>query len=110
MIHDAIICLLVLTGSILMLFAAIGLCRLRDALCRAHALAKATTFGICLMLLGMWVALDNEIHGLKLLLVIVFLLLTIPLASHLVCLLSYRQGKIEKNRIKESRPSSPPGT
>lgn len=87
---DFAVSLMLLTGSILMLFASIGLVRFRNALCRAHALAKATTFGICLMLAGFWTALGNEIFGLKILLVICFLLLTIPLASHLVCLLSYR--------------------
>lgn len=89
--RDTLVCLTLFTGSILMLFASIGLVRFRDALCRAHALAKATTFGICLMLAGFWIAFDDAVSGLKIMLVICFLLLTIPLASHLVCLLSHRQ-------------------
>jgi multicomponent Na+:H+ antiporter subunit G len=70
-------------------------------LCRAHALAKATTFGICLMLAALWISLGNEIAGLKLLLVITFLFLTIPLAGHLVALLAYRQRK------GQERPPTP---
>jgi multicomponent Na+:H+ antiporter subunit G len=86
---------MLLGGSALMFLAALGLLRFRDALCRAHALAKATTFGICLMLVALWIALEDEIAGLKLLLVIAFLFLTIPVASHLIALLAYRQQEPE---------------
>lgn len=100
MTRDIFICIMLITGSTLMLFASLGLLRFCDALCRAHALAKATSFGICLMLVGLWIAQGNEIAGLKLLLVICFLLLTIPLASHLVCLLSYRQQQVQEEEEK----------
>lgn len=95
MIRDIIVSLALLTGTILMLFASLGLLRFGDALCRAHALAKATSFGACLMLVGLWIALADDISGLKLALVIAFLVLTVPLASHLVCLLSYRKNNVE---------------
>ena len=105
--REILVCLTLLTGSILMLFASIGLVRFGDVLCRAHALAKATTFGICLMLVGLWIALDDAVAGLKILLVISFLLLTIPLASHLVCLLSHRQlERDKKQRTKEEKTIS----
>jgi multicomponent Na+:H+ antiporter subunit G len=100
MILEIFICAMLLSGSLLMLIAAVGLVRFPDVLCRAHALAKATTFGICLMLVALWISLDNEIAGLKVLLVITFLFLTIPLAGHLVALLAYRQ---QKERDRTSR-------
>ncbi len=93
MIRDAIVAVMLLSGSTLMLFASLGLVRFRDALCRAHALAKATTFGVCLMILALWVDLGDEVSGLKLTLVLAFSLLTIPLAGHLIALLMYREGK-----------------
>ncbi len=90
-------------GSLLMLFAAIGVARFRNALARAHALTKAATFGVCLMLVGLWLALGDEISGLKLLLVIAFILLTIPLASHLVCLYFHRQKQASRERGNDKK-------
>lgn len=92
MIRDIVVGALLLAGSTLMLFAAIGLVRFHDVLCRAHALGKATTFGVSLLIVALWLHLANEVSGLKLGLVLAFSLLTIPLASHLVALLLYRHG------------------
>jgi multicomponent Na+:H+ antiporter subunit G len=89
--REVLVGAMLLGGSTLMLFAALGLLRFRDALCRAHALAKATTFGVCMMILALWIHLGDEVSGLKLTLVLAFSLLTIPLASHLIALLLYRE-------------------
>jgi multicomponent Na+:H+ antiporter subunit G len=83
---------LVLTGSLLILVAAIGLVRLPDVLCRSHAVAKAMTLGIFLMLFGLWIHLDGEEAALKIVLAICFQVVTIPLASHLVGLLALKKG------------------
>jgi multicomponent Na+:H+ antiporter subunit G len=91
MIQDVIVCLFLLLGSALMLVASIGLVRLPDPLSRAHALTKATTWGISLLLIALWLALDDETAALKILLVIIFCLLTTPLSGHLVASLHYRQ-------------------
>lgn len=102
MIHDIIVCALLLSGSLLILISGIGLLRFPDALCRAHALAKASTCGICLMLGGLLVALEDEISALKILLIIVFTLLTIPLAGHLTALAAYRhENGILRSRRKD---------
>jgi multicomponent Na+:H+ antiporter subunit G len=83
--------LLILTGVVLMLTAAIGVVRLPDVLCRAHAVAKALTLGIFLMLLGLWLHLEQTAVGLKILLAIFFQLVTIPLSSHLIALLAFQK-------------------
>ena len=101
MLLDALLCLLLLMGSTLMLFAALGLARFRDALCRAHALSKASTFGICLLLLALWISLDDDVSRLKLVLIFGFNLLTIPVASHLVALLMYRRRRED---LKKEKP------
>lgn len=93
MIRELTIGLLLLAGATLMLFSAVGLLRFRDVLCRAHALTKATTFGICLMLLAFWIHFGNEVSGLKLGLILAFSLLTIPLSSHLIAMLLYRETR-----------------
>lgn len=90
MINEVIVCALLLTGSTLMLLASIGVVRFPDTLCRAHALTKATTFASSLLLIALWIALGEDIVGLKILLVIFFCMLTIPLSSQLVASLYYR--------------------
>lgn len=97
MMHDLLVGIMLLIGSTLMFFASLGLLRFSDALCRAHALTKATTFGICTMLLALLLGLSDSVSGLKILLVMVFSMLTIPLASHLIALLLYR---LERNPEK----------
>lgn len=106
MAHDILVCVLLLIGSTLMLFAAIGMVRFADVLCRAHALTKATTFGVCTMLIALWVGLKDDVTGLKLLLVICFSMLTIPLATHLIALLVYRLHKPLKSEEGESEVST----
>ncbi len=93
MLTEIVVSLLLLLGSILMLFSALGLVRFRNAICRAHALSKASTFGICLLLAALWISLDHDVTRLKIALILGFSLLTIPVASHLVALLVYRQRR-----------------
>ncbi|NLT69883.1 MAG: monovalent cation/H(+) antiporter subunit G [Verrucomicrobiaceae bacterium] len=107
MIRDALICLLLLTGSTLMLLAAIGVLRFPDTLCRSHALTKATTFAGSLLLIALWIALGDDIAGLKILLVILFSMLTIPLSSQLVASLYYRLLHPLDQRDKEAAEKSP---
>lgn len=102
MIHELIVSVLLLIGSVLMLFSSIGILRFSDVLCRAHALAKATIFGICTMLIALWIGLSDDVSGLKLFLVICFSMLTIPLASHLIALLVYR---VQKDSISSEKTS-----
>lgn len=83
---------LLLTGAALILTAAIGVVRLPDVLCRSHAVAKAMTLGIFLMLLGLWVYLGERQTVLKIILAILFQLITIPVASHLLGLLALQKN------------------
>ncbi len=71
MISEILIAILLLAGSVFILIAAIGILRLPDVLCRAHALTKAMTLGIALLLLGLLFALGGEV-GLKILIAIAF--------------------------------------
>jgi multicomponent Na+:H+ antiporter subunit G len=83
---------LILTGALFILTAAIGVVRLPDVLCRSHAVAKALTLGLFLMLLGLWMHLSDSRAALKIALAIFFQLVTIPLASHLVGLLALQKN------------------
>jgi multicomponent Na+:H+ antiporter subunit G len=91
---------LVLSGSLLMLTAAIGILRLPDVLCRSHAVAKALTLGIILILLASWLHLGSERIALKIVLATFFQIVTIPVSSHLL-----GQLALEKNLGRwRSRP------
>jgi multicomponent Na+:H+ antiporter subunit G len=96
---------LLLTGAAFILLAAIGAVRLPDVLCRCHAVAKASTLGIFSMLLGLWAYLGDETVGLKILLAILFQVVTIPVAAHMISLLAWRAGigKSQKERPDQPR-------
>jgi multicomponent Na+:H+ antiporter subunit G len=83
---------MIIGGTGFMLIGAYGLLRLPDVYCRAHALGKAMTFGISLLLLGLAPSLLARDAGVKLFLAFAFQFATIPVASHLIALLSYRRG------------------
>ena len=95
MIYQIFMAALLLAGSMLILLGAVGIVRFPDPLCRSHALGKASSLGICLMLGGLWMALDNQVAGLRILMVMVFSLLTIPMASHIVALYVYTVENID---------------
>jgi multicomponent Na+:H+ antiporter subunit G len=80
------------TGVFLMVTAAIGLLRLPDLYCRSHAVAKASSLGIFLLLIALWLDLAPDVSGLKLFLAIFFQVLTIPVSSHLVGMLARAKG------------------
>ncbi len=79
-----------LGGLFFLLVAAVGICRLPDVYCRAHALGKALTLGVILMLVSLGFLIDG-IEWWKVVLAICFQLVTIPVASHLLCLIGFRR-------------------
>lgn len=83
--------ILLVAGGLFIFAGCVGVVRLPDALSRSHALTKAMTLGIILMLSGLGVGLHEEINGLKIILAILFQLITIPLAGHLFVMIVYRK-------------------
>lgn len=81
---------LLVAGTFFAAVAAIGVARLPDVYCRAHAVGKALTLGIILLLLGYGVLVEDAPWW-KIALAIAFQLATIPVASHLFCLVAYRK-------------------
>ncbi|MCU0792275.1 MAG: monovalent cation/H(+) antiporter subunit G [Opitutaceae bacterium] len=78
------------SGLFFLFVSAIGVYRLPDVYCRAHALGKAMTLGVILLLLSLGFLIEN-VPWWKLVVAIVFQLITIPVASHLLCLIGYRR-------------------
>jgi multicomponent Na+:H+ antiporter subunit G len=95
MLMELIAAVLLVSGVLFIAIAAFGVARLPDLYCRAHALAKAVTMGMMLLLLGLWVGFQEETVGLKITLAIFFQFITIPVAGHLLMLVA-RQKKIPR--------------
>lgn len=82
---------LLLLGSFMVLIAAIGLLRLPDVLCRSHAVGKALTLGVSLLLLALFCDLEIRQQGFRVVLILIFQFLTIPISAHLLCRLALRR-------------------
>ena len=89
---DILAGILMVLGSIFCLVAAVGIVRLPDALTRMHAATKAGTLGAGLLLLAEAAFYHQLGISLRAATVIALLLLTAPVAAHLVGRTSYRSG------------------
>jgi multicomponent Na+:H+ antiporter subunit G len=87
-----------LIGALLLLLAAIGVMRFDDVLARMHALAKASTLGIALVLLGAAIGLRDANDVTSLLLAAVLQVLASPPASNLLSRATYLADSIP-NRL-----------
>lgn len=74
---------LLVAGAAWMLLACIGILRFEDTYTRMHALTKASTLGLMLVLAGAGMHLNARDSG-KLALVGVFVFITAPVGAHLI--------------------------
>jgi multicomponent Na+:H+ antiporter subunit G len=81
---------LILAGSLLTLVAAIGMFRFDDVFARMHALAKASTAAVLLVLIGAAVSLSHPNDVTSLALAAALQVLTSPLAANMLSLTTYR--------------------
>lgn len=91
---ELIAALIILFASIMSLISAFGLIRMPDVYTRSHAATKSSTLAVLLSLVGAFIyflAHDGTI-SVRLLLGIVFVFLTAPVAGHLICRAAYRSG------------------
>lgn len=88
---DVLSAVLVLAGAVLAVLAGLGLVRFDDVLARMHAATKPATLGLLLLAVGVGLQLPWRYAGL-LALVVVFQLISAPVAAHLVGRAAYRTG------------------
>ncbi|ASK63117.1 Na+/H+ antiporter subunit G [Virgibacillus phasianinus] len=84
----------ILSGTFFLLSSAIGIVRFPDIYTRLHAATKASTLGIAGILIGAFLFLyasESIVSG-KLLLAIVFTLLTAPVSGHMISRAAHRNG------------------
>jgi multicomponent Na+:H+ antiporter subunit G len=84
--------LLALAGALLVLLSAIGVVRFDDVLARLHALAKASTLGVLLVLVGAAVNLHDLNDITSVVLAAVLHLLASPPASNMISRAAHLAG------------------
>jgi multicomponent Na+:H+ antiporter subunit G len=91
-ISKLFVALLVLLGALLSLLTAFGLLRLPDIYTRSHAATKSATLGVICILSGTFIyfwSVEGIINT-RLILGIIFVFITAPVAGHLICRAAYR--------------------
>lgn len=79
--------IITLTGSLVLLIASIGLIRMPDVYNRLQVGTKATTLGTILSLLGLAIIMPGWAG--KLILLIIFVMMTNPVSSHVMARAAY---------------------
>jgi multicomponent Na+:H+ antiporter subunit G len=95
--------LLLAVGAVLLVIAAWGVIVLPDALARQHAATKAGTLALALVCLGAMLMARDAAWTWRLLLILGFLLVTLPVASHLLARAAVREAGLA--RAVESAPA-----
>lgn len=90
-----------LIGGFFSLIAAVGLFRFRDFYTRIHAATKASSFGVGFSALAAAIAFGSTAVWLKMLFVVLFLFITLPIAAHLL-------GRAVRNRDGSVTPNQDP--
>ncbi len=89
---EAIGAILILAGAIMAVISAVGIIRLPDVYTRSHAGTKSATLAVLLTLTGtfFYFWLTDQYISIRLILGIVFVFLTAPVAGHLIARAAYR--------------------
>lgn len=95
--------LLALVGAALVLLSAIGAVRLGDVLARLHALAKASTLGVLLLLTGAAVNVRDLNDLTSVVLAAILHLLAAPPASNMISRAAYLAEGLPDSALDERR-------
>jgi multicomponent Na+:H+ antiporter subunit G len=82
----------ILSGSVFLLVGGIGLIRLPDFYTRIHAAGMTDTMGAWLVLVGLMFTAGWSLVMVKLVMLLFFLAVTSPLASHALAKAAYLRG------------------
>jgi multicomponent Na+:H+ antiporter subunit G len=91
-IRDIIAMLLILIGCFFFLTSAIGLLRFPDMFTRMHATGKCDTLAVLLVMTGLIIHHGINLDSFKLLLIVVFIYIANPTATHVLSRAAYRLG------------------
>jgi multicomponent Na+:H+ antiporter subunit G len=92
MLREALVMALMLGGAFFMALAGLGLLRMPDLFLRMSSTAKAGTLGAGMILLGAAIHFNNFSISTRAVAIIIFLLLTAPVAAHMIGRAAYFDG------------------
>ncbi len=93
MIRTGTVGVLLALGCFFIIVAAVGIVRLPDFYSRMHATGKSDTLGQSLVLLALMVHEGLTMVSVKLLLILLFIMIANPTATHAVARAAYVVGK-----------------
>ena len=88
----AIAAILLVAGAALVLIACLGLLRLPDLYTRMHASTKPATLGVSLAVAALAIHAEDLGIAVRALLIVLFFVLTAPVAAHRLGRAAYRAG------------------
>jgi multicomponent Na+:H+ antiporter subunit G len=89
---EVAVAVLLVSGVLLAVTAALGLQQFPDVFARMHAATKPATLGLLLILLAAALVMPSAGDVAKLLLVVVLQFITAPVAAHMIGRAAYRSG------------------
>ncbi len=87
---DLLVSLLLVSGVFFVLVSCFGILRMPDLFCRAHALTKSMTLGLFLIFMGVGIAFGWVADIWKIVAMLLFQLITMPISAHYLGLVAYR--------------------
>lgn len=103
MVLEVISAILLILGAFFSLTGAVGLFRFPDFFTRVHAASVTDSIGAILILVGLMLLTDFGLIFAKLLLILIFLLLTSPTASHALAKSARHGGLLTIAETKENK-------
>jgi len=108
--NEIIISFFIIVGTFFVISGSIGMLRFPDVYSRLHAATKSSTLGVAGILIGafLYFLLDEGVVAGKLLLGILFLLLTAPVGGHMISRAAYIRGvsvwanHVEKDELHDA--------
>lgn len=98
---DVLIGVFLLLGGFFALIAAVGVLRLPDVLMRMHASTKAGILGSSLILIGCAIYLAETEITVRVIVTILFLMLTSPIGAHMIGRASVRDENGRKKAVEK---------
>lgn len=106
MILEVISAILLLLGAFFSLTGALGLFKFPDFFTRVHSASVTDSIGAILIISGLMLLTDFGLVFAKLLLILIFLLLTGPTASHALAKSARHGGLLTISEAKEKKQES----
>ena len=101
--QNVVTIIFLVSGAFFLMVSSIGLIRLPDFYTRAHAVGKSDTLGVMLTLSGLAVYNGLDLSTVKLIIIILFVMITNPTATHAIVRSALRFGLPLWTRSKVTR-------